>query len=225
MPPAIQAGRRKRACEGCTTLKRACDLQMPCLECTERRKQCIYRRGSPVAEASAGSEVLTSAAGPGPVKPEELNVGTEFIDLPFFGIDYELSSEMPYVGDLTMLMPAIEHPPQRIQRPIRLQFLLNFTRTTGVNSSYNYRRPSMQPQSPVGVYSYRAVYISKGAGICRLLESTTRGTDFSQITSAANNIFSIEEMPKLLAIFWERWYPTVQSFIARPSTSPLLILS
>ncbi|KAI2780875.1 hypothetical protein F4815DRAFT_104246 [Daldinia loculata] len=207
MPPAIQAGRRKRACEGCTTLKRACDLQMPCLECTERRKQCIYRRGSPVAEASAGSEVLTSAAGPGPVKPEELNVGTEFIDLPFFGIDYELSSEMPYVGDLTMLMPAIEHPPQRIQRPIRLQFLLNFTRTTGVNSSYNYRRPSMQPQSPVGVYSYRAVYISKGAGICRLLESTTRGTDFSQITSAANNIFSIEEMPKLLAIFWERWYP------------------
>ncbi|KAI0850816.1 hypothetical protein F5Y00DRAFT_232137 [Daldinia vernicosa] len=210
MPPAIQAGRRKRACESCTTLKRACDLRMPCLECAERRKQCIYRRGSPVVEARAGSEVLTSAA-------EQLNIGTEFIDLPFFGIDYGHSGGMPYVGDLTTLMPAAEHPPQGIQRPIRLQFLLNFTRTTGVNSSYNYKRPSMQPQSLVGVFSYGTVYISKGAGICRLLESATRTTgtgtahpaniNFSQITSAANNLFSIEEMPKLLAIFWERWYP------------------
>ncbi|KAI0101169.1 hypothetical protein F4814DRAFT_432445 [Daldinia grandis] len=221
MPPAIQAGRRKRACESCTTLKRACDLQMPCLECTERRKQCIYRRGSPVTEASAGSKVLTSAAGPRPVNSEELGISAEFIDLPFLGVDYELGGGMPYVGGLTMLMPAIEYPPERIQRPMRLQFLLNFTRTTGVNSSYNYRRPSMQPQSLVGVYSYRTVYISKGAGICRLLESATRGTgtgtgtgvayltntDLSQIALAANNLFSIEEMPKLLALFWERWYP------------------
>ncbi|KAI8962599.1 hypothetical protein F5Y11DRAFT_181749 [Daldinia sp. FL1419] len=220
MPPAIQAGRRKRACEGCTTLKRACDLQVPCLECTERKKECIYRRSSPVAEVNASSEALSSAAGPGPVNPVnpgEPHPGAELVDLPFYGIDYELNSVMPYVGDLTILMPAVEHPPERMQHPIRLQFLLNFTRTTGVNSSYNYRRPSIQPQSLVGVYSCRTVYISKGAGICRLLESNTRGTDatlahptninFTQVMLAANNLFSIEEMPKLLAIFWERWYP------------------
>ncbi|OTB15251.1 hypothetical protein K445DRAFT_318086 [Daldinia sp. EC12] len=208
MPPAVQAGRRKRACESCTTLKRACDLKMPCLECTERKKQCIYRRDTSVADANVSPNVLISVTRPGPNNPGESNIGTEFIDLSPFGINYGFSSGIPYIGDLSMLIPAAEHPPQTTQRPTRLQFLLNFTRTTGVNNSYNYKRPSLQPQNLVGVYSYKAVYVSKGAGICRLLKSVARGTDADvEITSAANNLFCTDEMPKLLAIFWERWYP------------------
>ncbi|CAG8909657.1 unnamed protein product [Penicillium egyptiacum] len=44
IPQPERGGKHKRACDSCAGLRKACNEKMPCAECTQREKQCTYRR-------------------------------------------------------------------------------------------------------------------------------------------------------------------------------------
>lgn len=44
IPEPERGGKHKRACDSCASLRKACNGEMPCAECTQRAKQCAYQR-------------------------------------------------------------------------------------------------------------------------------------------------------------------------------------
>lgn len=44
IPEPERGGKQKRACDSCAGLRKACNGEMPCAECTQRERQCTYQR-------------------------------------------------------------------------------------------------------------------------------------------------------------------------------------
>ncbi|KAJ5550108.1 hypothetical protein N7535_001950 [Penicillium sp. DV-2018c] len=44
MPEPERGGKHKRACDSCASLKKACNGDVPCVECIQRDKLCTYQR-------------------------------------------------------------------------------------------------------------------------------------------------------------------------------------
>ncbi|KAF3388386.1 hypothetical protein F1880_003738, partial [Penicillium rolfsii] len=44
MPESHRGGKHKRACDSCASIRKACDGENPCAECTHRGRTCTYQR-------------------------------------------------------------------------------------------------------------------------------------------------------------------------------------
>lgn len=44
IPEPERGGKHKRACDSCASLRKACNGEIPCAECTQRERQCTYQR-------------------------------------------------------------------------------------------------------------------------------------------------------------------------------------
>lgn len=44
IPEPERGGKQKRACDSCAGLRKACNGEMPCAECTQRERLCTYQR-------------------------------------------------------------------------------------------------------------------------------------------------------------------------------------
>lgn len=44
IPEPERGGKHKRACDSCASLRKACNGEIPCAECTQRQRQCTYQR-------------------------------------------------------------------------------------------------------------------------------------------------------------------------------------
>lgn len=44
IPEPGRGGKHKRACDSCAVLRKACNGDLPCSACTQREKECTYRR-------------------------------------------------------------------------------------------------------------------------------------------------------------------------------------
>lgn len=44
MPQGHRGGKHKRACDGCASIRKACNGENPCSECNHRGRPCTYQR-------------------------------------------------------------------------------------------------------------------------------------------------------------------------------------
>lgn len=245
IPVSVPGGRPRRACQGCVALRKACDRGTPCFECVRRSRTCLYQR--------SGTETERNTSTP---DGESTESASEVVrSAPPRG-QYEIAHQLGHLSYpyYPLLLPP---DPPRLQRRLRrFEFLLNFTRTTtGINSSYNFKRPALirqAPQAPstqvechtldpgllilssidaAGTWESRLAYDLQAMAICDLVDSAapTDHEDRHGIHSACHGLFTGTKIRENLELFWDRWHPHCP-IIHRPTfelstASPTLVMA
>lgn len=136
IPKRSLSGRRKQACDQCTSRKRACSTGQPCSECVLQATECTYHgaQGRRLSETGGSQREPDTLAGSGIV--------SEALPQPSRRQRQKTSVE---IDDLN------SHTPNGQASRTRFDFLLNFTKATGLNEAYNYAPKTGLP-SPVHAY-------------------------------------------------------------------------
>lgn len=115
IPRRTPSGKRKQVCDSCTSRKRACSTGQPCSECSTRGTECTYHG---VQRARPEGTRCTDPARAQSVASEQ-NLG--------------LRKNTRHPDDEESNLCRVSR-----SRCPRLDFLINFTRATGLNAAYNY---------------------------------------------------------------------------------------
>ncbi len=128
IPKRSLSGRRKQACDQCSSRKRACSAAQPCSECVVQVTECTYHG----AQARSPSETGGSQREP------DLLAGS--------GQSRRQRQKTSSKND-----DVNSHTQNERVSQTRFDFLLNFTKATGLNEAYNYA-PKTGVSSPANAY-------------------------------------------------------------------------
>lgn len=128
IPKRSLSGKRKQACDQCTSRKRACSAGQPCSECFLQVTECTYhgaqaRRPSETGGSQREPDLL---AGSGQSRRQRQMTSSKNDDVN-------------------------SHTQNERVSQTRFDFLLNFTKAAGLNDAYNYA-PKSAPSSPANAY-------------------------------------------------------------------------
>lgn len=156
MPEETVPGKPVKSCHHCASSKKACDQKQPCATCVSRNQSCTYNRAAFSGWTESGSMrqgELDQAA-----LDASSDFGFDFLETPMMDTTYGLPySTIPEWWNWDQARPSLQDnesqsysmptapvipspSPWRIQQGSKFDFLLNFTRTTGLQSVFNYSR-------------------------------------------------------------------------------------
>ncbi|KAL4908463.1 hypothetical protein BDW74DRAFT_100969 [Aspergillus multicolor] len=254
IPKRSLSGKRKQACDSCTTRKRACSTGLPCSECAMRQTECTYHQPRPSIDKRKSLKLTEKAAFEG----NAAGSSSHNVSSP--------SQETAWHGRI---------PSQALQHP-QFGFPANFTKAGGLNEAYSYKSGTKSicaTPSPLGASDTGAlgnwdylqgttasnpfdcylddlepglwtdVNISRADVEGKLLVEKARQTwdnlqpildsptthHLSITSSEWFDFFSSENTTRYLHLFWMRWYhhcPIVHKATFDLNTcSPLLLLT
>ena len=149
----VRLGKIVTSCNGCALAKRACDSQSPCSSCSSRHEICTYRRTGQTDDVGGVPLALDGR--------EAVEADLDFLDdctfnetLPFANPDDStwlnwdpvLPSSCVSTTALSLqqsLYPASVPPWTPWRTGNGFDFLLNFTRSSGLKTVFNYCRPNI----------------------------------------------------------------------------------
>jgi hypothetical protein len=156
MPEETVPGKPVKSCDHCASFKKACDQKLPCITCVSRNQACTYNRAAFSGNTESGSvrqSELDQAA-----LDASSDFGFGFLETPMMESAYGFSdSTIPEWWSWDQARPSLpddesqsysiprtlvnpSSSPWRIQKGSKFDFLLNFTRTTGLQKVFNYTR-------------------------------------------------------------------------------------
>jgi hypothetical protein len=156
MPEEPVPGKPVKSCDHCASSKKACDQKLPCATCVSRNQECTYKRATLSGLTESGS--LRQSEQEKTALDASSDFGFDFLETPMMDTTYGLSdSTIPEWWSWDQARPSLldnESPsysmpgtlaipspsPWRIQQGSKFDFLLNFTRTSGLQSVFNYSR-------------------------------------------------------------------------------------
>jgi hypothetical protein len=156
VPEETVPGKPVKSCDHCASFKKACDQKLPCVTCVSRNQACTYNRVSSSGNTESGSvrqSELDQAA-----LDASSDFGFDFLETPIVDSTYGFSdSSIPEWWSWDQARPSLPDnerqsysiprtftipspSPWRIQQGSKFDFLLNFTRTTGLQRVFDYPR-------------------------------------------------------------------------------------
>lgn len=219
---ATQPQSRRRACDRCARLKKACDFQLPCHSCVEKNAHCAITENNQAAiDAPCRQDQFTL--------PVELFESTPWADM---GLDlYNLASSS--WNDFLALNDSASQP--------SLRFLDNFTKNTGLVKSFDCCTPELRQvvldyaqqhkstntvelmqldkrysTGPLDARSCEIVKAIKEVTTIKTRNSTVDVTWSDPTQDLCSQFFSPSNLRKCLALYWSIWHPNV-NFIHYPT--------
>ncbi|OJI99269.1 hypothetical protein ASPVEDRAFT_125091 [Aspergillus versicolor CBS 583.65] len=211
IPKRSLSGKRKQACDQCTSRKRACSAGQPCSECSLRVTECTYNGAQALRRLSEGSSQR---------QPDTLADS----------VQSRRQRQKTWKND-----DLNSHTQNAQASQTRFDFLLNFTQAAGLNEAYNYGTSQLSPvdvdfdnlasegfpfedstvSNPFSCYlnevaslwgdiDLSSLMVDKSSQLWELLSQKSNHFDLYSLDMVG--FLSPQNLTRCLDLFWSRWY-------------------